>query len=224
MALRRFASQTMFLTPTDTRAIEVRVAALEHELGVEVVTIVVGKSDVYPEIVWSAFALGATLAALAATVADLLRPDWVTSAAVLVTVLAILGVGAASALASIYVPAFARLFLRESRASLEVSQYAKVQFLERELFATGERTAILLLVSLLERRVVILADRGLHTQVSAAEWDAVIERMAVKLRAGDLPAAVLDGLSGIGDLLKGRHIVRGAGGRFADKPIEERGE
>ncbi len=214
----------MFLSPTDAQAIEARVAALERELGVEVVTVVVGKSDVYPEIVWNAFALGAVLTALVATVADFLRPDWVTGAAVLTTVLAILGVGGASALASIYVPAFARLFLRESRAALEVSQYAKVQFLERELFATRERTAILLLVSLLERRMVILADKGLHTQVSTAQWDAVIERMAVKLRGGDLPAAVLDGLSGIGDLLEGKDIVRGAGGQFADKPIEERGE
>jgi putative membrane protein len=188
------------------------------------VTVVVGKSDVYPEIVWNAFALGATLTALAATVADFLHPDWATSAAVLTTVLAILGVGGASALATVYVPAFARLFLRESRAALEVSQYAKAQFLERELFATRERTAILLLVSLLERRVVILADRGLNAYVGTAEWDAVIERMAVKLRSGDLPAAVLDGLSGMGDLLKGKGIVRGAGGRFADKPIEERGE
>ena len=70
-------------------------------------------------------------------------------------------------LASVYVPAFARLFLRDSRATLEVSQYAKVQFLERELFATPERTAILVLVSLLERRVVILPDTGLPR---ASRW------------------------------------------------------
>ena len=59
-------------------------------------------------------------------------------------------------------PAFARLFLRKSRAAVEVLQYAKMQFLDRELFATPNRTAILVLVSMLERRVVILADKGLR--------------------------------------------------------------
>ena len=213
----------MFLTPTDTQAIEARVAALEKEHGVEVVTIVVGKSDVYPEILWTAFALGAALTALVVTVVDLVRPDWVTSGVILSSVTAILGIGALCALASAYVPAFARLFLRASRATLEVSQYAKVQFLERELFATPQRTAILVLVSLLEHRVVILADKGLHAHVTVAEWDAVIARMTEKLRAGATGAAVLAGLSGIAELLAGKGIARGAASMFSDKPIEASG-
>ena len=43
-------------------------------VGVEVVTMVVGKADVYPETVWKAFALGASIACLAVTIGDLLRP------------------------------------------------------------------------------------------------------------------------------------------------------
>jgi putative membrane protein len=213
----------MFLSPTDMQAIEARVAAIEKAHGVEVVTVVVGKSDVYPEIVWKAFALGASLTALAVTVAEAARPDWLSASAVLSAVLAILGVGALCALASIYVPAFARLFLRKSRAALEVRQFANVQFLERELFGTATRTAILVVVSMLERRVVILADTGLHAHAGVADWDAVIARMTPLLGRGRTGEALQAGLAAIGEFLAGKNIARGPGNAFADKPIEEAG-
>jgi len=215
----------MYLAPAETRAIEARVAELEASCGVEVVTMVIGKADVYPETVWKAFALGAAIACLAATLVDLLRPDWVTATAVLGTAIAILAAGATCALLTVYVPAFARLFLRESRAALEVQQYAKAQFLEREVFATPGRTGILLLVSLLERRIVILPDKGLRARVSAAEWDAVIARMAGALRERMTGAALLDGLAGISELLvsKGFTCATGTANLFANTPIEDTG-
>ena len=211
----------IFLDPNEAQVIEARVKALETELGIEVVTLVVGKADVYPETVWKAFALGAALAGLAVTIGDLLRPDWITGTAVLWSAVAILGAGALAALASVYAPAFARLFLRDSRATLEVSQYAKVQFLERELFATPARTAVLLVVSLLERRVVILADKGLRSRIPAAEWDSAIARMTPSLRAGQLGAAMLAGLDGIRGALVGKGLARVPANVFGDTPIED---
>jgi len=211
----------MLLTPSEAQAIEARVKAIEAATGAEVVTLVVRKSDVYPETVWKAFALGAALTGLAITIGDLARPAWVSTTAVLGSAVAILGVGAACALLSVASPAFARLFLRDSRASLEVSQYAKAQFLERELFATPTRTAVLLVVSLLERRVVILADQGLRASVAVAEWDAAIARMTGPLQAGNVGAAVLAGLDGIAAALAGKQIPPHAGNAFGDGPIED---
>jgi putative membrane protein len=215
----------MFLAPTETEAIEARVAQLEAACGVEIVAMIIGKADVYPETVWKAFALGAAFACLVATVADIVRSDWVTTTAVLATAIAILGAGATCALLAVYVPSFARLFLRESRATLEVQQYAKVQFLEREVFATPQRTGILLLVSLLERRVVILPDKGLHARVSAAEWDAVIARMTGVLRAGRTGAALLEGLAGVTELLVSKGFTCGpeTANLFANTLIEDKG-
>lgn len=215
---------SIFLTSAEAEAIEARVAELEASCGVEVVTLIVGKADVYPETVWKAFALGASIACLVVTLADILHPQWITATAMLGSAIAILGTGAACALLAVYVPGFARLFLRESRATLEVQQYAKVQFLERELFATPARTAILLLVSLLERRVVILPDTGLHARVSAAEWNAVIARMTEALRARRPGAAVLEGLGGVSSLLASKGFTCAtAASVFANKPIEDKG-
>jgi len=213
----------MFLTPTDMQSIEARVAALEQDLGLEVVTMVVAKSDTYPETVWKAFALGASIAALVVTAGDLVRPDWVTSGMLVSSVVAILGIGALCALADIYVPAVTRLFIRDSRATLEATQYAKAQFLERQLFATSRRTAVLMLVSLLERRVVILPDTGLQAQVSVAEWDGVISRMTPRLRAGATAEAILAGLAALGELCSSKAIARGRGNAFTNAVIEADG-
>lgn len=213
----------MFLSASDKQAITARVAALETTLGIEVVTMVAAKSDNYPEAVWKAFALGASLAALVVAIGEVLHPDWVTTGAVLTAAVTILGVGAACALAAVYVASFARLFVRASRATLEVAQHAKAQFLDRGLSATRERTAILLLVSLLERRVEIVADRGLDAHVSRAQWDGVIARVTERLAAGEVGPAILAGLAAIEALLAGKGIARGSGNAFADGPIEEEG-
>ncbi len=213
----------MFLTDDDKQAIEARVRALEAATGVEVVTMVVGKSDVYPEIVWKAFALGTSLAALAVSLWDFALPGWHTAGAALAAALVILGAGAASATVSLYVPAFARLFLRDARAALEVTQYAEVQFLGREMFATAERTAILLLASLLERRVVLLADSGLRRRIHQHAWDTVIARMTPLLRERRTGAAMLAGLDAIDATLRQAGCVAGSpGNRFPDPPVEVR--
>jgi len=210
---------TVLLTDDEKAAIEARVAALEQALGIEVVTVVTAKSDEYPEIVWTAFAFGAAFAALFVAVADALRPEWVTSALVFSSVVAVLAVGALCALATVYVPAFARLFLRKSRAAVEVAQYANDQFLQRELFATPTRTALLVVVSLLEHRVVILPDKGLRAHASAAQWDGVIARMTPRLAAGATGAAVTAGLDAVAELLGGKPLPRGPANLFADAPV-----
>ena len=57
--------------------------------------------------------------------------------------------------------------------------------------------------------------------MSAAQWDAVVARMTAKLKAGECAAAILAGLSGIGDVLAGKTIARGATDRFGNTPIEQ---
>jgi len=209
----------MPLTTADKDAIQSRVTALERSLGIEVVTVVAGKCDDYPETVWKAFAFGAVFTALIVVVADVLRPDWVTSALVFTSIVAVLAVGAASALAAVYVPSFARLFLRKSRAAVEVAQYANDQFMARELFATPGRNALLVVVGMLEHCVVILPDKGLRDHVTTAQWDEVIARMTGRLAAGATREALIAGLDAVESLLRGKAIQRGPANLFADTPI-----
>jgi putative membrane protein len=214
----------MFLTCAEADAIDSQIGRLESQTGVQVVTAVVGKSDTYAELPWAAFALGAAFAGFALVFMDFARPQWVTSHAALIHATTILGAGAASALLAVFVPPFARLFLRPARRDLEVRQHAQSLFLTRELFRTRRRTGVLILVSLFERKVEILPDTGLHARMSEADWGAVIARMTPRLREARPFHALQEGLAALDERLASNGFTPSDGSNeLPDRPIEERG-
>jgi putative membrane protein len=193
-----------------------------------VIAAIIGKADAHVELPWKAFALGAVLSGLAVVVADLARPQWLTANVALIDAVTILGTGAASALLAVFVPAYARLFLRSTRRDAEVRRYAEALFLRHELFKTRERNGILILVSCFERKVEILADLGLHRRVSDAEWRPVITRMTPLLRERRFAEALLEGLAATEELLAAKglkaRVGEGAENELPDRPIDEGGQ
>ncbi len=182
------------LEPAAAAAVEARVSALEASSGVEVVTAVIARADSYPEAPWKAFALGASLAALAAVVVALVEPGWDAFAAVIETGVAVLAAGGLLALGTVWIPPFARLYVPAERCDAEVRQYAQALFLEHGLHRTRQRDGILFLVSLFERRVVVLADRGVSDKVARTEFDTVIAVVTGELSRTSLADALLTGL------------------------------
>ena len=215
----------MLLNEVEAAAVAARVRAVETGTGAQIVVAIVGRSDVYHGLRWRAFAFGAALAALVLVASDLLRPDWISAHAALVHALAILGLGALLGLIAHFSPAFARLFLERERAQTEVRQYAQVLFLERELFATNERNAVLILASSYERVVVVWPDTGYRGRVAEADWGRVVDPMLPAMRAGRASDALAAGLTALDALLveKGCRWQSGGGNAFADRPIETPG-
>lgn len=197
----------MRLDPAQASAVDARIAQIESRTGVRVTTVIVGKSDSYLELPWKAFALGASFAALGTVLAAGFEAQWYAQRDALCHAIIMLGIGAASALAAVWIPAWARLFLRPSRRDVEVRQHAQAIFLTRELFATKERTGLLILVSRFERKIQLWPDVGLRERVSAAEWHTVIARMTPSLRAGRPSHALHEGLSAVEELLVHKGIV-----------------
>ncbi len=218
----------MLLSKAEADAITARSVELESRVGVQVIAAIIGKADAHVELPWKAFALGAVLSGLAMVVADLARPQWLTANVALVDTVTILGTGAASALLAVFVPAYARFFLRSTRRDAEVRRYAEALFLRHELFKTRERNGILILVSCFERKVEILADVGLHRRVSDAEWRPVIARMTPLLREGRFAEALQEGLAAAEELLAAKalnaRVDAGAQNELPDRPIDEGGE
>ena len=214
----------MFLTTTEADEIETQVAGIEARTGVQIVAALVGKCDAYVELPWKAFALGVSAAALATVSADALRPEWTTANTAVIQAVIVLGAGAAVALLAIFVPGFARLFLRTARAEAEVRQYGQSMYLQRQIFATPDRKGVLVLVSLFERRIEIIADTGFRDRVSAGDWNAIVERMMPLLRRGRPSQALQQALTALDELLVARDIHETAPGNLlADRPIQERG-
>lgn len=199
----------------------------EERTRVQIVTAVVKRSDSYAELPWKAFALGASVTGLLvvvlAVIACYRNPD---VAFPLTGIAAVLGVGAVFALLTVLVPGFARLFLSGHRAEVEVRQYAQSLFLDRELFATAGRTGILLLVSLFERRVILLPDKGLRNRLTDNAIEDVIASMRSFLARNEIGPALETGLDRLTVLLE----AGGPDGRtgigkdeLPDAVIEEKG-
>jgi len=215
----------MRLSPAESDTIDRHVAAVEARTGVQVCVAVVPRSDGYVELPWKAFALGASLAGLGVVVADMWLAPWATPATALLHVVAVLGVAAAGALLAVFVPAFARLFLRETRRQAAVKEHAESLFLRHALFRTTRRRAVLILVSQFERRVEILPDTGLHGRVDQADWLGVIDAMAPHLRDARPFHALEAGITEVERLLvsKGFHADADAPNELPNRPIQESG-
>ncbi|UWX58388.1 TPM domain-containing protein [Chlorobaculum sp. MV4-Y] len=189
------------LSDHDRRRLDVRVAETEKRTGTQIVLTVIQRSDSYAELPWKAFALGASAAGLALLLLHWRLYDWYPDVPPLVMVVGILASGALLALLSAVIPRFARLFLSDYRAEVEVQQYAKALFLDRELFATQGRRGFLLLVSLFEHRVVILPDKGLDERFKEDDVKNMIAAMTPLLKRRQVVQAFDAGLDYLSRIL-----------------------
>jgi putative membrane protein len=196
------------VTAAEAAAIERSVARFEARTGVEIVAAVEHRSDLYPEVPWRAFALGASLGSLGVLAGDLLHHGWIAGAPLAATA-AVLGAGAVVALASVSIPGVGRRFVPARRMRQEVRQRAEVVFLQHELFATPGRDAILVLVSRFEHQVVVVPDTAHRDRISTGEWRAVVEQMRPPLARGQLVEAFDAGFAAIESLLAAKGVAPG---------------
>jgi len=74
----------------------------------------------------------------------------------------------------------------------------EVRFLEHAVFDTKARNGVLILLSELEHGVTILGDRGIHSRLQGAGWEAHVTTIVSAIRAGkpaEGVAQVIDALA-----------------------------
>ena len=85
---------------------------------------------------------------------------------------------------------------------------------------TEENCGILIYVQLVDRKVEILADRGIAAKVAQAEWDAICRRMEAAFRMGDYRAGALAAIARAGQLLAEHFPVDGENpNELPDRPL-----
>lgn len=80
-------------------------------------------------------------------------------------------------------------------------QRAAELFAAERVWDTEENSGILIYVELADRRVEILADRGIAARVPQAEWDAICHGMEQAFRAGRWRDGALAAVARTGELL-----------------------
>lgn len=116
-----------------------------------------------------------------------------------------------------------RLLVPASRAERAVAARAMQLFAEHGVHNTRDRSGLLLLISELERRVVILGDTGIHARIGDSGWDAHVRTIVEGVRTGRSSDAVLAVLRSLGDVLA-EHFPRRAGDvdELSNAVVEER--
>lgn len=97
-------------------------------------------------------------------------------------------------------------YLRQERTA---RQRAADLFGRLGVWDTEENCGILIYVQLVDRRVEILADRGIAAKVPQAEWDAICRNMEAAFTAGDYRGGALAAIRRAGELLSA-HFPAGA--------------
>jgi putative membrane protein len=75
-----------------------------------------------------------------------------------------------------------RIIARNSRVAEAVHSLALAEFTEQGLHYTRDHTGILILVSLLEHRIEVLADRGINAKVETATWQEIVNLLTLGLK------------------------------------------
>jgi len=170
------------------------VAAAEANTAGEIVVAVVPDSDTYPRAELRAALAGGVPIAIALTLAT--GPDslWRFLPVVALCVLVCLT-------AMRRWPLLKRPFISPWVCREEVRQRAIQAFYDHRLYQTRDATGVLLFLSLLERRVELLADTGIDALVGEGTWDGVVADLTAALRAGDQVDGVARAVAQIGEVL-----------------------
>jgi putative membrane protein len=183
-----------------------------HSRG-QIVPVVVGRSDPYPEARFRGALLGAALAAAAALLAS---PRPVSIAELLLVELA---GGLLGALAGLWDP-LERLLVGPHAMGQAVRSRALRAFHENGLHRTVEGTGVLVFASLLERQAVVLGDHGIHARMGDEGWADAVAALVEGMGRGAPTEGLVEAIGRCGAKLQA-HFPPGAGATAPRNELED---
>lgn len=169
-------------TQAHRRAISDAARSAEGSTSGEIVPYVVGVCDDYREAGWKAAVIGALIGGGGGVTVHYLGGVWGGSLWFWV-VLPLLALAAGGVVAVRLSDGLRRFLIGGDALDLRARQRADGAFLEEEVFATRDRTGILIFVALFEHRVVVMGDSGINQAVPEGAWTNVVADLVAGIRA-----------------------------------------
>lgn len=195
-----------FLSEADRNKIEGCVREAENRTRGEIVVMVAPASYHYPV----AGLLGATAFALPVAVA--LTPllgglFWVGSANlwIFLAVMIPLFVVFHEVVKRVHV--LKRCFVHAKEMEDEVQEAAQTEFFRKGLHRTREETGVLIYISVFERRVWVLGDRGIDAKIPEEQWKAVAAMIVQAIREGRPAEGICRAVAEVGRILQEKFPV-----------------
>jgi putative membrane protein len=180
-------------TEQEKQAVEARIEAAERRTAAEIVVAAIPRSDDYTGVRLASVALMALSAGATAIVAM----PWLRAGEVLGIQLLL---GLLVYFLSGLPPVLRRLAPSAHKASA-LERATQLAFMRHSVFATRERTGVLILLSELEHRVAILGDEGIHARVKTEGWEQHVDTMVRAVRAGAPGKGVCEVVDALAEIL-----------------------
>jgi len=107
-----------------------------------------------------------------------------------------------------HVPWLKRVFISKKEIEEEVREAALTSFFKEELYRTRDETGILIFISVFERKVWVLADRGINAKVSEGHWEGIVSQIVDGIKNRRQCVAICEAVTKVGDLLKGHFPIK----------------
>ena len=189
-----------FFTPEEQERIRQAVVTAEQQTAGEIVPMLVGASARYAEIEIAGMGVGLVMGTLASFV---FHDPWASIHSQLLWPLA----GAALASIVCSLPVAKRNLIPKARILEAVHLRSLAAFTAQGLHYTRAHTGILILASLLEHQVEVLADRGINEKVPAGTWDEVVQILTLGLKTRHACDAYCKAIERCGEILA-QHFPR----------------
>jgi putative membrane protein len=183
------------LSADDLEQLRLEIVAAEKRTVGEILPVVVERSDAHPQALWLAGLTGMVLGT-AALASDL------PFESPFVVLLAQISMGAVGYGLAFFLPDFARLFVREARATEMAQEQASQEFYRYNLHRTEAQTGVLIFVSLFERRVIVMADEGINAKVVEDQWQATDRAILKHAAKGQLRTGLVAGIQSAAEVLE----------------------
>jgi uncharacterized membrane protein len=93
-------------------------------------------------------------------------------------------------------------------------------FSQLRIWDTAHNNGVLIYLLLADRKVEIVADRGIDTKVGAAGWQQICAAMQADFKAGNFESGVIKGIQAVSKQLAAHFPKHGAGpNELPDKPV-----
>ncbi len=181
------------LTEEDKKAIEEAVRRAEARTSGEIVFAVADASDHYHHVTIQGALIGMALA----TAAYLAVPLSHTVTAILWTELISFAVFYAL---TPHLPLRRRL-ISGKEMDARVHEAAFMQFYSSGLYRTREANGVEIFLSVFERRVVVIGDKGIHEKMGNPHWDEVRDRIIRGIRQGKAREGICSAIESCGEAL-----------------------
>ena len=196
-----------FFSESDVSKIENRIRDIEKDTSGEIVVYVASKSARYLDIIFAAaMLLSLTLSYSAVRVLPLFSYRVENLLSIFhgldVFLLFFLSLFIFFYFLLRHFPSFCGPFISRKRKLMETEQKALQAFYENALYRTKDETGILLLISLLERRIYLLADRGILGKIDKEDLSAYVENISVGIRGNDAANTICAVIDDLGRTLK----------------------